>query len=104
MELEEFFSECVTMVADRVTEEVLQRLANIEEEKNESEYMTFKQIEKEYYISRQTIDRRVKHDKLPKIKNGGRVLFLRKDVKKLLKEQVYGKVNTRKYNRQVQAS
>ena len=31
MELEDFFNECVTMVADRVTNEILKRLATVEE-------------------------------------------------------------------------
>ena len=67
MELEDFFNECVTMVADRVTNEILKRLATVEEEDNKSEYMTFKQIQNEFFISRQTVDRRVKNRELPKI-------------------------------------
>lgn len=99
MELEDFFNECVTMVADRVTNEILKRLATVEEEDNKSEYMTFKQIQNEFFISRQTVDRRVKNRELPKIKDKGRVLFLRKDVNALFKTCSYGKVNARKYHK-----
>ena len=103
MELEEFFNECVNMVADRVTKVVLKRLADVEAEKDESEHMTYKQIEQEYGISRYTVDRRVREHRLPKIRDNRHVLFLRKDVKALFLPVVFGKVSSRKYHRMMNA-
>jgi len=103
MEIEELFQECVTLVADRVTKEVLNRLAEADEEKKESEYMTNQQIENEFYVSRYTVNRRYLEGRLSKIKDGGRVLFLRKEVKALFKKREVAKVDTRKFKKMRQA-
>ena len=97
MEIEELFQECVTLVAERVTKEVLNRLAEVEEQKNEPEFISNKQIEQEFYVSRFTVNRRVNEGKLTKMKDKGRVLFLRKEVKALFKKREVARVDTRKY-------
>lgn len=96
------FNECVTMVADRVTEVVLNRLAEVEAEKNEPENMTAKQIEKEFFISRQTVNRRYHEGKLTKIKEKGRVLYPRKEVKALFRKCTDARVSSRRYKRALQ--
>lgn len=93
------FQECVTLVADRVTKEVLNRLAEAEEEKNESEFMTSKQIENEFYVTYHTIRRRVNVGRLNKFKDGGRVLYLRKEVKALFRKREVARVDTRKFRK-----
>ena len=69
----------------------------VQEEEEKSERMTYKEIEKEYYVSRQTVDRRSKNDGLTKIKNGRRVLFYRKEVDAMFKERNLAGVDTKRF-------
>ena len=79
MNLEDTLKSFLTELIVPIVQDALNGTLVTKEEKEETVYMTFKQIEKEYYVSRQTVDRRVKNGRLTKIKDGGRVLFSRKE-------------------------
>lgn len=99
MDLEETFKAYLRELIIPIVEEAMGKEAPEKEEKPKSEYITFKEIEKEYFITRQTVDRRFKNEKLTKLKDGGRVLFIRKEVDAMFKKRTMGGINTRKYGK-----
>lgn len=96
MDLEETFKAYLRELIIPIVEEAMGKEAPEKEEEPKSEYITFKEIEKEYFITRQTVDRRFKNEKLTKLKDGGRVLFIRKEVDAMFKKRTMGGINTRK--------
>ena len=104
MNLEDTLKSFLTELIVPIVPDAINGTLVTKEEKEETVYMTFKQIEKEYYVSRQTVDRRVKNGRLTKIKDGGRVLFSRKEVDGMFKKRTLAGVDTNRFKKKYNAA
>lgn len=54
---------------------------------DDDEYLTANEVARELSVSRRTVDKYAAEGKLPRYKQGWRILFLRSDVEKLREER-----------------
>ena len=102
MNLEDTLKSFLTELIVPIVQDAINGTLVTKEEKEEIGRIN--EIEKEYYVSRQTVDRRVKNGRLTKIKDGGRVLFSRKEVDGMFKKRTLAGVDTNKFKKKYNAA